>query len=204
MSSDLERTLRRLKPEKRRQQLRRRSESELAFLGVASDLPRSFLYDTTVYIDILQGRFPATAGTILRAADAWHSTVAQNELASACALLNPAHAETRNVVRQITTAIDRMPPHRTISPDREVWLAAGILTGTIARLQGITGAERRRILNDALIFATARKHGHTVLTRNIGDFDFLQQLDPPGRVVFYRLSGCSCFPSCAPSPRSIQ
>ena len=124
---------------------------------------------------------------MLRAADAWHSTVAENELASTCALLDPAHAETREVIRQITAILDRMPPHRTISPDREVWLDAGVLTGTISRLQGIPRSDRRRILNDALIFATARKHGHTVLTRNIVDFDFLHQLDPSGRVLFYRV-----------------
>ncbi len=40
-------------------------------------------------------------------------------------------------------------------------------------------------MNDALLFATARKHGLTVLTRNTADFDLLQQLDPVGRVLFY-------------------
>ena len=74
-----------------------------------------------------------------------------------------------------------------ISPDREVWRDAGILTGTIARVQRVPKSDRRRILNDALIFASARKHGHTVLTRNVVDFDFLQQLDPLGRVMFYRV-----------------
>jgi predicted nucleic acid-binding protein len=138
-----------------------------------------------VYVDILQGRFPAAQETLLRTADAWHSAVAENELASVCALLDPAHAGTRHVVKQVTAVIDRMPVHRVISPDREIWRDAGILTGTIARLQGTSKSDRRRILNDALIFATARKHGHTVLTRNVVDFDFLQQLDPSARVMFY-------------------
>jgi predicted nucleic acid-binding protein len=44
-------------------------------------------------------------------------------------------------------------------------------------------------LNDALLFATARKHGCTVLTRNVIDFDLLAQLDPSGRVIFYQSSG---------------
>lgn len=188
MNSDFERTLRRLKPDKRREQLKPRNESELPFLGVvSSDKPRSLLYDTTVYVDILQGRFPAEAEGILRAADAWHSTVAEAELAAASALLDPAHAHTREVMKQITAVIDQISPHRMIAPDRETWRDAGILTGTIARLQGISKADRRRILNDALIFATARKHGHTVLTRNLTDFDFLHQLDPSGRVLFYRV-----------------
>ena len=187
MSSDFERALRRLKPHKHRRRLTRRRESELSFLGTNSEKPRSLLYDTTVYVDILQGRFPAVQETMLRATEAWHSTVAENELASACALLYSAHAGTRDVMQQIMAVMDRMPPHRTISPDREIWRDAGILTGTIARLQGIPKSDRRRILNDALIFATARKHGHTVLTRNVADFDFLHQLDPSGRVMYYKV-----------------
>lgn len=187
MSSDFERTLRRLKPDKQRKKLEPREESEFDFLGVSSDKPRSLLYDTTVYIDVLQGRFPSNGQAMLRAADAWHSTVAESELVSICALLDPAHADTRNVIKEIKGIVDRMPPHRTIAPDREVWRDAGVLAGTIARLQRIAKADQRRILNDALIFATARKHGHTVLTRNIVDFDFLRQLDPSGRVLFYRV-----------------
>ncbi len=187
MSSDFERTLRRLKPDKRRQPLKPRSESDLPLLRVSSDKPRSLLYDTTVYVDILQGRFPTAEEGTLRAADAWHSTVAESELASTCALLDPTHADTRGVIKEITAVIDQISPHRSIAPDRDIWWDAGILTGIVARLQGISKADRCRILNDALIFATARKHGHTVLTRNILDFDFLRQLDPSGRVLFYRL-----------------
>ena len=187
MSSDFERTLRRLKPQKQWRQLKPRRESELSFLGIGAEKPRSFLYDTTVYVDILQGRFPTAHETMLRAANAWHSTVAESELASACALLDPAHADTRDVIKRVTTVIERIPPHRTVCPDREIWRDAVILTGTIARLQGIRKPDRRRIFNDAVIFATARKHGHTVLTRNIVDFDFLLQLDPSGRVMFYRV-----------------
>jgi predicted nucleic acid-binding protein len=32
----------------------------------------------------------------------------------------------------------------------------------------------------------ALEHGYTVLTRNIRDFDFMNQIVPPGRVLFYR------------------
>ena len=41
-------------------------------------------------------------------------------------------------------------------------------------------------MNDALLFATARKNGLTLLTRNVGDFDLLQQLDPSVSVLFYQ------------------
>ncbi len=187
MSSDFERTLRRLKPERRREQLKRRDETELPFIGVNMGKPRTLLYDTTVYVDVLQGRFPVEHEAILQATDTWHSTVSEAELAFTCGLLDPENPRTREVTKEITAVIDRMSPRRTLAPDREIWRAAGILTGTIARLQTISKQDRRRILNDALIFATARKFGHTVLTRNVVDFDFLHQLDPSGRVLFYKV-----------------
>ena len=73
------------------------------------------------------------------------------------------------------------------SPGREIWLEAGVLSGLLSRLQNYRPADRRRVLNDALLFATARKYGLTVLTRNIVDFDHLQQLEPTGRVLFYEI-----------------
>jgi predicted nucleic acid-binding protein len=184
-SADVRSILRRLKPEKRRGPLRRRGVSDLPFVEWASHLPRVLLYDTTVYVDILQGRFPAAGDVAIRAADAWHSTVTEAELIAPCGFLNPDHPSTLETTKQITAVIERRPAHRTIGPDREIWMVAGILSGILARLQGYGRAERRRVLNDALIFATARKHGMTVLTRNADDFDFLQQLEPSARVVFY-------------------
>jgi predicted nucleic acid-binding protein len=159
--------------------------ADLRFIEGAAELPRVLLYDTTVYVDILQGRFPNAGELAIRAGDAWHSTVTEAELIAPCGFLNPDHPGTDEVIRQITAVIERRPPHRTIAPDREVCLIAGILSGMLARLQGYGHERRRRVLNDALIFATARKHGMTVLTRNIDDFDFLQQLDRAGQVVFY-------------------
>lgn len=183
--ADVRSILRRLKPERRREPLQRRSLSDLSFVERVSHLPRVLLYDTTVYIDVLQGRFPAAGEIAIRAADAWHSTVTEAELVATCGLLNPDHAGTAEVTKQIAELIERRPAHRTVAPDREMWLVAGVLSGVLARLQGYGRVERRRVLNDALIFATARKHGMTVLTRNTDDFDFLQQLEPSGRVVFY-------------------
>jgi predicted nucleic acid-binding protein len=177
--------LRRLKPEKRRAPLIRRSVSALPFVERAAALPRTLLYDTTVYVDILQGRFPEAGEVAIRAADAWHSTVSEAELIAPCGFLNPDHPGTVETTRQIMAVIERRPAHRTIAPDQETWLVAGVLSGILARLQGYGRADRRRVLNDALIFATAQKHGMAVLTRNTDDFDFLQQLDPSGKVVFY-------------------
>lgn len=39
---------------------------------------------------------------------------------------------------------------------------------------------------DALLFATARKHGLVLLTANLAEFDPMLQLLPETRVAFYR------------------
>jgi predicted nucleic acid-binding protein len=160
LSSEFQNTLRRLKPGKHRAQLRPRAESELEFIETISRRPAKLLYDTTVYIDILQGRFPQQGEAMLRATEAWHSPVTEAELAATCGLLDPAHSQTPEIIEQVAEVIDRRPSYGT--------------------------EHRRRVLNDALLFATARKHGCAVLSRNVRDFDFLQQLDPAGKVLFYK------------------
>ena len=89
------------------------------------------------------------------------------------------------MLAQVAAAIDRRPSHRVLTPDRDIWREAGILAGLLARLQRFGKSEQRKVLNDALIFLTARKHGCAVLTRNLSDFDLLLQLDPHGSVFFY-------------------
>jgi predicted nucleic acid-binding protein len=185
LSSELEAVLRRVKPEKRTAPLTRRSRSQLKFLGdIQTPLPK-LLYDTTVYIDILQDRFPKGAEQTLRVCDSWHSTVGKAELAAPLGSLDPKHSATGSAIKVIKEAIGRIPAHKTIAPDSETWLNAGILCGVLARFQNYDPPSRMRALHDALIFSSARKYGLTVLTRNIGDFDLLQQLEPTGQVLFY-------------------
>ena len=187
MNSEFEASLRRIKPKKRNQPLQRRPDSALEFIEATAVRPAKLLYDTTVYIDILQDRFPKEGELMLRAIDAWHSPVTEAELAAACGLLDPDHSQTREVIEQIAALIDRRPVQRTVMTDQNIWREAGILSGTLARLQDYGKDHRRRILNDALLYVSARRSGCTVLTRNTSDFDFLQQLDPAGRVLFYRI-----------------
>ena len=182
MSSDLRFSLRRIKPQKRRRQLTPRPESALAFLEAAQPPLPKLLPDTTVYIDVLQG----TLAGRLTGAEVWHSTVTEAEMAALCGRLDPWHGKTPDIVRQLVAAIDRRPAHRILAPDRSVWQEAGILSGLLARLQGYAAPHRQRVLNDALIFCTALQNGCTVLTRNVRDFDLLQQLMPAGKVLFYR------------------
>jgi predicted nucleic acid-binding protein len=187
LSSEFEASLRRIKPEKRNKPLQRRPDSALEFIETTAARPAKLLYDTTVYIDILQDRFPKEGEPMLRAVDAWHSPVTEAELAAACGLLDPDHSQTRKFIAEIAALLDRRPVQRTVMPDQNVWREAGIFSGILARLQGYEKDQRRRTLNDALLYVSARRSGCTVLTRNVSDFDFLQQLDPAGRVLFYRI-----------------
>ena len=186
MSSDFQQVLRRLKSEKHHTQLKPRDQSKLEFFETTHERPAKLLYDTTVYIDILHGHFTQIGKSMLQANEAWHSPVTEAELAASCGRLDPSHVRTRENIELIREVIESRPRHRTITPDVEIWQEAGILSGLVSRLQGYATNGQRRVLNDALLFASARKHGCAVLTRNVVDFDFLQQLEPSGKVLFYR------------------
>ncbi len=67
-----------------------------------------------------------------------------------------------------------------------VHLEAGIVSGLIYRLGGFQPGQEVAALNDATIYLNALEHGYTVLTRNIRDFDFMNQIVPSGRVLLYR------------------
>lgn len=178
-------SLRRLKPEKRRKPLTRRNPADLPFLAhLKPPLPK-LLLDTTVYVDTLQSKLPQDVEFALRAGSLWHSSVTESELAALAGLLDPAHPETAYTISQIAASIERRPAHRILTPDRETWREAGILAGLIGRLQQYGKSERRKALNDALIFLTAAKNGCVVLTRNTVDFDLLMQLDASGQAMFY-------------------
>lgn len=162
-----------------------RDRSQLRFLPSLKPPFPKFLLDTTVYIDALQGRLPDDAEIALRAGSLWHSTVTEAELAAIAGLLDPAHPDTAHAIAQVAASIEQRPAHRILTPDRDTWREAGIVAGLLARLQRYGKNERRKALNDALIFLTAAKHGCVVLTANVSDFDLLMQLDPRGRAVFY-------------------
>jgi predicted nucleic acid-binding protein len=162
-----------------------RDRSQLPFLRDFKPPYPKLLLDTTVYIDALQGRLPGQVDVALRTASLWHSTVTEAELSSAVGLLDPAHPETERAVRQIADSIERRAAHRILNPNRDTWREAGILSGLLARLQHYGAGERRKALNDALIYLSAARNGCAVLTRNFLDFDLIMQLDPGVQALFY-------------------
>jgi hypothetical protein len=55
----------------------------------------------------------------------------------------------------------------------------------LARTQGVTRADRRRLLNDALLFLTAAETGAILISRNSKDLDLLLQMKPGVAVLLY-------------------
>ena len=184
-STEIQRSLRRLKPEKFDTRLKPRDRSELPFIGQLKRPFPKFLLDTTIYIDQMQGKLPHEVEISLRLTDLWHSTVTEAELTALAGLLNPAHPDTAQAIKQVLSSVERRPSHRILNPDRKIWHEAGIVAGLLARLQSYGKNEQRKALNDALIFLSAAKNGCSVLTRNFSDFDLLMQIAPYGKAVFY-------------------
>jgi len=79
-----------------------------------------------------------------------------------------------------------VPDHRVFVPDADVLGRAALLAGILSRVQGYARDARLRALQDCVLFLQAQKLGFTVLTANLADFDYLLQLVPTGRALFYR------------------
>jgi predicted nucleic acid-binding protein len=188
LSFDLQKAERALKPQARGA-LEARPEEELRWAEAEPKAGLPLLIDTTVYLDTLQGRTSAAVDDLLRYRTIFHSAVCLAELTHAFGRLDPAHAGTRKALAALGGAIDDIPRHRLFAPDTDLWGKAGMLAGKALQLgrnppgQG----QERKLLNDSLIYLQARKVGAAILTRNVRDFDLLEQLVPSGVVVFYRI-----------------
>ena len=185
MSFDLARVLRRIKPQRTVGSMQRRRPADLPLVQAPIDAGAELLLDTCVYIDVLQRRTPAGVDDLLEARILNHSTVCLAELSHLFGRLDPAHASTRTVLREIRRTIEDMPSHRLSAPSATVVGEAGMLAGLVARLSGIDRGEGPSLLNDASLYLQALEHGWILLTRNARDFDFFDQLLPADRVLFY-------------------
>ncbi|QND61703.1 type II toxin-antitoxin system VapC family toxin [Mesorhizobium huakuii] len=188
MAFDLGGALRSLKPQRRRAGLERRPDSTLSWAGDQPPVGGVLLLDTSVYLDVLQGRTPEAVDNLLTYRLCHHSAVCLAELSHVFGRLDPAHPTTKSVLGAVADTIEDIPAHRLHAPDATAWGRAGMLAGLLFRLSHLPKGKghERSFLNDALIFHQAGMLGATVLTGNVGDFDYLSQLVPSVRVIFYR------------------
>lgn len=191
MRFDLSETLRLLKPQKHAGTLERRLDEDLSWAADEPAIGGPLFLDTSVYLDVLQGRSPVEVDALLSYRLCYHSAVCLSELTHAFGRLDPKHATTKAVLETIAETVDDIPEHRLHAPDTAMWGQAGVLAGLLFRLSNLPKGKghERRFVNDALVFLQARQLGASVLTGNVRDFDFLSQIMPTGRVILYRVMG---------------
>lgn len=186
MKIDLRRSLRRLKPQKRVGQLARRPDTALTFVGPGDATGSPVLLDTSVYLDVLSGTTPPDVDALLATRPLFHLSVVLSELTNWFGKLDPKAPNTLVALKELTGTINEIPSHRVEAVTPGTMLEAGIMSGLIYRMGGFQPHQTLHAINDAAIYLHAFENGHTVLTRNIRDFDFMQQILPAGRVLFYR------------------
>jgi hypothetical protein len=186
LSFNLDAALRWLKPQRKVRPLKRRRDDKLSWIADAAGIGSPVLLDSTVYIDTLQGRSPQALDAFITLRTCNHSAVCLSELTHAFGRLRPMDPRTASALKVIGQTIRDIPVHRLVAPDIETWGAAGILAGILFRLGSYAAGAERKCLNDSLVFLQGRKLGWPVLTGNIMDFDFLNQLVPDGRILLYR------------------
>jgi len=182
---DLRRLLRRIKPHRFTHPLPRRARADLPFVTDSPAAGRELLLDTCVYIDVLQGNTPNAVDTLLRLRTLSHLAVCVAELTHGFGRLDPRHPGTEAVLRSMTRAVAAIPSHRLETASAEVVIQAGILAGLVFRLCDLQPGREVAALNDAIVYSHAMANGQTVLTRNVRDFDVMNQILPEGRVLFY-------------------
>lgn len=179
-------SLRRLKPDRLDATPARRLDADLGFADAASTTGPPLLLDTTVYIDTLARRAPPSVKALLTSRLTLHSAIALAELTHALGRLSPGDPRTKAAVLAIQRSVELIPKPRLSAPSVRAFGEAGIVAGTIARLRGVSAERRQALLNDVLLFLHAAEQGAGLLTRNIADFDIIQQVVRTGDVVFYQ------------------
>lgn len=186
MSFDLARSLRRFKPRRHTARLIRRSDEELPFVSERPFGGSELLLDTCVYIDVLQHRAPEEIKSLLKVRLISHSGVALAELTHLFGRLDPQDDRTGRVLAEISGLISDMPEHRLAAPSLNVQGEAGILAGLVVRLARMESGPEQALLNDATLYLQAVAQGQMMLTRNVREFDWFDQILPSNRVLFYR------------------
>ena len=186
MTIDLAASLRSIKADKRREQLKLRPATALVTAAdVVGDGRAAILLDTNVYIQSAAGRLPAAAASLVDRGLLFHSSVCIAELTTGVANADPARPTWKALRDHYDGLIASFPATRLLTPDPDVWAQAGLIAGTLARTQNYQRHQRKESLNDALIFLTAAKAGLPVLTANRDEFDLIQQLAPQGRFIHF-------------------
>lgn len=144
------------------------------------------LLDTTVYIDgMKRAGLPVAIQALLADRVIRHSPLCVGELAFGFGRLDPSHRDTDRNRSAITGILDRLVPDAFVHLTPAGWAKAGVLAGSLARVQGFAQDRRRALFLDAALFVTAQEAGLTLVSGNISDMDLLLQVGGAARVLLY-------------------
>jgi len=90
---------------------------------------------------------------------------------------------------QVISSPSQLVAINALAGDRPVCWRDADFPLLLARCSAGLLRDHRLLGTDPQVTISARKHGCSVLTRNVRDFDFLQQLDPFGEVL--QISACA-------------
>ena len=185
MSSDVQSIISRHDPGRWPQTLAYRPKADLPFDPFQVPPKASLLFDATVYIDQLKGQLPRPIVDLVASRTILHGAPALAELAVTIGVLDPADRRTQATLSPIVETLARISPSRIIAPNYNIWLEAAVMTGILARTQAIPKQDRRKFLNDALLFLQAADAGAVLMSRNSRDLDLLLQIKPEVGVLLY-------------------
>lgn len=143
------------------------------------------LLDATVYIDQLKGELPRPIVDLVASRTILHGAPALAELTVTIGALDPADHRTRATLRPIIETLTRITSSRIVAPTFEIWLEAALMAGILARTQSIRKQDRRKFLNDLLLFLLAGDADAVMVSRNSRDLDLLLQLKPQVEALLY-------------------
>jgi predicted nucleic acid-binding protein len=134
-----------------------------------------FVLDTNIYIEA--SRNQQKAEELKNFTSAYlpriylHAVVVQELLAGATSLKSAGEVE-----KSLVTPFEKRG--RLISPSWKAWKRSGqMIAELIARKALSPGGFTRSFLNDALLAASLRKEGLTLITHNVGDFELLAKVE---------------------------
>lgn len=185
MRFDVQSIIARTDPGRWSRPLAHRPRADLPFDPLRVPAEVSFLFDATVYIDQLKGQLPAAIVNLMASRTILHGAPALAELAVTIGVLDPADRRTPATLAPIVEMLTRINPSRIIAPSYEVWLEAAVMAGILARTLNIPKQDRRKFLNDTLLFLQAAETGSVMVSRNSRDLDLLLQLKPRAAVLLY-------------------
>lgn len=180
---------------------RRRADNLLPFDLAKMPANAPVMLDTTFYIARLHSRLPEPIQEFAEARTILHCGVALAELTISAGILDPSDSRTGGYRHPLKHLMETINVVDCRSPSAEAWAEAGMLCGILARIQlglarpkkEMSAAElccqtgrRRALLNDTLVFLTAREAGAILISANVSDMDLLLRFRPEVNVLLYR------------------